>query len=136
MRHHLGGIVVALACLGCCIGPCAGVLILDYFISPFGSEPFDQAKWAAADVEGRRAMAYDAIRHLPPGMLESEVVQLLGKREPRPTREVTRAAPATAVRTYCYWLGCTSLYTAWDDSYLWVHIDENGCNRRSYKPFS
>jgi hypothetical protein len=100
--------------------------MLDLYVSPFKSDSFDAEKWATATPEVRAGMAWDAIRHVPPGMPESEVVRLLGKREPRDTRELTRHLPANAVRTYSYWLGCTSLYTAADDSYLWVHVDKHG----------
>jgi hypothetical protein len=119
-------LLLPLVCVGCCVIPCAGLYFLDLCISPFKSDPFDPQVWAAASPEERAAMAWDAIRHLPPGMPESEVQRLLGKRETRATREITRYAPATAVRTYCYWLGCTSPYTAADDSYLWVHVNEDG----------
>ena len=76
-------------------------------------------------------------RHLPPGLPEAEIQALLGPCSVHETRRLTGSspdgplplysgtAPPGAVRTYSYYLGTWSL-AYFDDTFLWVHVDEGG----------
>ena len=93
---------------------------------PLDARPFDRATWAAADSYDRAPMAKDAIRHLPAGLPEAEVVALLGKPgEVIETHRLTTSRPRGAVQTYSYFLGSWS-YEYFDSTFLWVHVDAAG----------
>lgn len=93
---------------------------------PLGARPFDQASWAAANGYDRAPMAKDAIRHLPAGLPEAEVLALLGK--PDYVVESWRlrgSGPSGAARTYCYDLGSWG-FDQGEGTFLWVHLGADG----------
>jgi hypothetical protein len=116
------GIAVGLALSG-------GLLAVHLLTSrhdPFAVRRFDTTSWAAADHEGRAAMARDAIRHLPTGLPEAEIVTLLGKPdEVIETQRLTRSGPPNSARTYSYYLGSWG-WPGYDSTFLWVHVDGEG----------
>jgi len=115
--------IVAAGVLGA--GLAEGARAVFRYFDPLEARPFDPASWAAADSLGRAAMARDAIRHLPPGTPEAEVVRLLGPGPVTPSRRLTASAPRRAVRTYEYHLGGWGF--PYDDStFLWVHVGADG----------
>jgi hypothetical protein len=118
LRVAYGG-AACLALVAC------GLLVL-YWFDPFRAKPFEKVAWAKANAYGRAAMTRDAIRHLPAGLLESEIEPLLGKSgEVIETHRLTKRAPSGAVRTYSYYLGSWSL-AAYDDTFLWIHVGDDG----------
>jgi hypothetical protein len=117
--------ILFLAGVGLCVGLALGVRAVARRLDPFEARPFDPEAWAAADTEGRAAMARDAIRHLPAGTPEADVVALLGQTQVDETVRLTGSGPPGAVRTYSYYLGFWgAIY--YDSTFLWVHVDADG----------
>ena len=93
---------------------------------PFEAHEFDPAVWATAKPEQRAEMVRDAIRHLPTGLPESEVLALLGKGEIINTQKMASHGAFDTVRTHAYYLGnWTGHYCA--KTFLWVHVSAGGC---------
>jgi hypothetical protein len=108
-------------------GVTAGAFLLTKWLDPFDTRPFDPKAWAEADMDGKAAMARDAIRHIRAGMPENDIRGLLGEREPHETRRLTGSAPPGALRTYSYPLGFWgSSFYGYDSTYLWVHVGADG----------
>jgi hypothetical protein len=125
MAKACGRTILFLAVVALCAGLALGVCAIVRCLDPFEGRPFDSAAWAAADVDGRAAMARGAIRCLPAGMPEAKIEALLGKTDVEETVRLTASRPPGAVRTYSYYLGCWSgIY--YDSTYLWVHVDTEG----------
>jgi hypothetical protein len=68
-------------------------------------------------------MARSAVRQVTPGLLESQVVALLGPPEGIRTGEDDGGHKLKGTRTYWYGLGSWSEYNGFDDAYLYVHLD-------------
>jgi hypothetical protein len=129
------GVIIGLA-TGVGLVVCAYLLI--NWLDPFAARRFDPESWSTADSKGRAAMARDAIRHMPPGLPEAEITKLLGEAGDviateklvgstpgGPLPRFGGSAPAGSVRTYSYYLGSWSNW-AYDDTFLWVHVDNEG----------
>ncbi len=96
---------------------------------PFDTRPFDPAVWAAGDNHDRGAMARGAIRRLPPGVFEAEVVALLGAGIPIEEAWPSAYGKYGAVKGHSYHVGCWSGHfhrDAHDSTFLWVHIGADG----------
>lgn len=131
---------IALTASVACTGSIAAFTYAGRWLDPFEARRFEAQEWAAAAPEDRAAMARDAIRHLPAGLPEAEIQALLGRCSVHETRRLTRtappgvvqelpwyggSAPPGAVRTYSYYLGSWSV-AYHDDTFLWVHVGEDG----------
>jgi hypothetical protein len=135
LRWVLAGVVAFASGVGLVTYGC---FLLERWLDPFEARQFDAASWAGSDWKGRAAMARDAIRHLPAGTPEADVVQLLGKPgyvietkklvglvSGPPLPRFSGSAPAGSVRTYSYGLGSWG-WAGYDDTFLWVHVDGEG----------
>ena len=100
-----------------------GVIVLEKAIDPFDDEAFSAQVWATAGPESRAAMAEDAIRCVPAGTTEMQVVGLLGK--PEEIVLPNRGAGGNRVRgtrAYTYFLGNWSMH-GMDSAFVFVHFD-------------
>jgi len=119
-------LLFALCGIVSCGGLALGAHALFQWLDPFAAHRFDREFWTASEPKERASMARDAIRHLSPGMLETDIEPLLGKPdEVMDTHRLTKSFPRGAVRTYSYHLvGWSLLY--YDSTFLWVHVGEDG----------
>jgi hypothetical protein len=119
----VGGLTLVICCAA--FAGSVSLIVALRCVHPFNAERFTPAAWAAASDERRAAMSWDAIRHLPPGLPEDEVRSLLGPGVVEDSHRLTGSAPPRAIRTCSYYLGCWSA-TAYDSTFLWVHLDKEG----------
>lgn len=118
--------LLAVATVVSCTGLVFGTHTLLQRLDPFAARKFEPESWAAARDEERAAMARDAIRNLPTGLLETDIEPLLGApHKVIATHRLTNSGPRKAVRTYSYYLGCWSL-AYYDSTFLWIHVGEDG----------
>lgn len=104
-------------------------LAVNSYLDPFDDRPFDQAAWAAAEIERDRGpMARDAIRHIPSGTSRERVRELLGETGCIPVGGDRWGVKPRQSETWEYYIGSWSAIGPYglDSAFLHVHFDRDG----------
>jgi hypothetical protein len=94
-------------------------------LDPFDDRRFSPGAWQKASADSRARMSRNVIRRvIKPGVVESEVVTLLGKPDSVSDRRGPGGKVLTGIRIYEYRIGNWPLWRM-DDAFVYVHLDTN-----------